>query len=106
MSSNNPPYVTLELDEHEAEMLQRLLTRDRAMVGMDFREVCEMSSSDPRSIHRSSASLALAGDMSFDEDISGRITDQQSDLTEKTADYANLIDRKVSEDWKLRERKI
>tara|TARA_R110000851_G_C12684240_1_gene524202 strand:+ start:63 stop:407 length:345 start_codon:yes stop_codon:yes gene_type:complete len=105
MKSNNPPYVTLDLDENDAVMLQRLLLRDRAVVGMDFREVCEMSSSDPRSHMRSSVSMVLAGDMDWDEEMSRNITSQQPKLVEDTNAYADLISEKVNADWAARKRK-
>lgn len=82
MTSNNPPAISLELDADEAKWLHALLSKSHTAGNAAFKEVCQMSSADPRSKFRSMLMMAANVDQITSEQLAERMQLQMSDLSE------------------------
>ena len=50
---NGPPFAVLELDEHELKYLMTMLGMAHEQADGMFKYACEMPSSNPQALHRS-----------------------------------------------------
>lgn len=92
--SNNPPYVSLELDKHDAEWLSKLIAAHQIESEDSFVELCGMSSSDPRARMRATLTMIAAGEQSMSENLLDRMVSQQPDMQE-TIDKHQASGRKI-----------
>lgn len=82
MVSNNAPAVSLELDADEAKWLHSLLSKSHTAGNEAFKDVCSMSSADPRSRFRSMLMVAANVDQITSEQLAERMQSQMGSLSD------------------------
>lgn len=75
IGNNNPPYSVLNLSKTEHEFLEKLFKRGEEQSYKIFKEICSMSSDDPRATHRASLSFAASMDKSMFEHFKEKLED-------------------------------